>query len=181
MHYRAVILLLIFSPTSFGWSDPPLVPEESDGSGGEDVIQVKWQEPYTTLSSINGTAQLIMMLVTDDQAFAQLDSRRVKRREPWCATVIAQSLSGLLRHRPALKRQLSLEHLPVGTPAILCGGNPLDVPSGAMVFVLNTDHQVLAWMIGVPESDSLISLIEDAEEVQLLLGRFVEEPQTDAQ
>ena len=170
MLLRFMTAVLFLSPTACGQRN-----DDSRPQARAQQESIKWQAPFSTLSPSDTRDRLIMMLITDADPLLAVADGQENSPKPWCESVLAKSLRGLFDGRPDLRDRVVFQHLAAGIPANLTGGKSLGLPHRAMLVVLDQNHRLLAWMIGVPDSKSLIGLVEDAEEVRLMNDRFTDE------
>ena len=156
-----------------------VVADEPQQNPSDAEPTLDWQVPLSSLSTDAHGNQLTLMLITDGDPLAMppdppRDAAAVAR--PWCEAVFVKSMRGLYEHRPDLRESLQLQHLAAGTPRILTGGTRPELPRRAMLVVFDGEHRLLGWLVGVPESQALVGLIEDAEEVHMVAERLRDEP-----
>ena len=137
-----------------------------------------WQAPFTAWSEQDTTNKIVLMLVTNDNAFRDSHSDAKKTaaettdpsRHGWCAPDFEKSCKRMLEVRPDLKNCISLQSIFAGTPLELSGGKPANTPSRVVLFVCDGNYRILALSVGIPSADELTTLVEDAQEAKLLLG-----------
>lgn len=157
MRYLAVALLCCLAQTLKS-ADPP-----SD---------MTWETAFQAISPSTADSQLVLLLVTNDHPFA-IDSQvtddqqaDTRSRIPWCSLELRKALSRSLAQRPDLEERLQLQTIAAGIPMELTGGVSRNQPARAVVLLCDGYYRLLAFNVGVPDADSLLTLIEDAEDVQ---------------
>ena len=83
-----------------------------------------WQAPFTAWSEQDTTNKIVLMLVTNDNAFRDSHSDAKKTaaettdpsRHGWCAPDFEKSCKRMLEVRPDLKNCISLQSIFAGTP-----------------------------------------------------------------
>jgi hypothetical protein len=146
---------------------------------------LNWQAPFTVLSAENPDSKLVLMLVTNDDAFYKYPAaanKPVAGRLPgvaqqaghvyqgWCAAEFHRTCEQVLKLRPDLKDKISLQSVLAGTPSELSGGHAHTSPKRVVCFLCDKHYKLLALSIGIPNADDLLTLIEDAQEVKILAG-----------
>ena len=140
---------------------------------------LNWQAAFTALSAENQASKLVLMLVTNDDAFhdppAAANRRNADAAQPadqaqqgWCAAEFHHTCHRVLKLRPDLKDKLSLQSVAAGTPSELSGGIASNSPKRVVLFVCDNTYHLLALSIGIPSATDLLTLIEDAQEVKTL-------------
>ena len=167
----AVLLTVFFLQESAFYTIPAAEPAKQPAPD--------WQAAFTVLSADNQANKLVLMLVTNDDAFhgptmAKTD-RKVAAAQPadqatygWCALDFYQSCQRMLKLRPDLKDKISFQSIIAGTPSELSGGKASDSPKRVVLFVCDNTYHLLALSIGIPNADELLTIIEDAQEVKTL-------------
>ena len=157
------------------------------GSGSYSILNAEplkepalnWQAAFTALSAENQASKLVLMLVTNDDAFhdqpAAANRRNADAAQPpdqaqhgWCAAEFHHTCQRVLKLRPDLTNKLSLQSVVAGTPSELLGGTASNSPKRVVLFVCDNTYHLLALSIGIPSADDLLTLIEDAQEVKTL-------------
>tara|TARA_R110002049_G_scaffold4601_6_gene32879 strand:- start:76067 stop:77374 length:1308 start_codon:yes stop_codon:yes gene_type:complete len=135
-----------------------------------------WHTAFRSDSLPPSNNAVRLMLITDGEPAAEVSSDDPRTPEPlqtpWCNAVFAKSVGRLYEQRPDLRSRLTMQHLSAGVPKRLNGGKESTLPNRAMLVVLDSRYRLLAWMVGVPDSAALVTLIEDAEEAHLMNHRF---------
>ena len=167
----AVFLLQVSASNSFLAAGPP---EEA---------ALNWQSPFTVLSAENPDSKLVLILVTNDDAFYKHPAAANKpvaaqppgvsqqadhAQQGWCVAEFHHTCQRVLKLRPDLKDKISLQSVFAGTPSELSGGNAHTSPKRVVCFLCDKHYKLLAFSIGIPNSDDLLTLIEDAQEVKIL-------------
>ena len=158
---------------------PRLVADEPIPDSSKAKMTLTWRAPLSSLSTDASVNSLTLLMITDsDPLEAESDPRNedAATAKPWCDSVFAKSMRALYEYRPDLRDSLQLQHMAAGTPEILTGGTRPKLPRRAMLVVLDDEHRLLGWSVGVPETEHLVRLIEDAEEVFLIVSRLRDDP-----
>ncbi|TWU04642.1 hypothetical protein Pla52nx_000904 [Stieleria varia] len=115
------------------------------------------------LPSETGEHALILLLLTDDAN--QEQTLEPAWKSAWCGLAIEDTVAKLLKRRPDLKDRFVIQHARLGLTTELIGG--LAPPPGRRVLLvmLDREHRLLGFTLGVPELETLHALVEDAEEV----------------
>lgn len=147
--------------------------------GPPEESALNWQAPFTVLSTVNPDSKLVLILVTNDDAFYKHPAganQPVAAQPPgvaqqgWCAAEFHHTCQQVLQLRPDLKDKISFQSIFAGTPSELSGGQPHTSPKRVVCFLCNKHYKLLALSIGIPNADDLLTLIEDAQEVKILAG-----------
>ncbi|MEO1527574.1 MAG: hypothetical protein AAFX06_19265 [Planctomycetota bacterium] len=129
----------------------------------------EFSTPFEPLSAIGSGSKLVLMLVTDEDAFAAGSDVEAESRELWCERSLLTSVASLLEQRPELKERLELQKFAAGTPAILTGGHARPWPRRVVIVITDGSYRLLSFVVGVPQTRELTKLIEDAEETLAIL------------
>ena len=139
----------------------------------------EYVEPFAPVSSGDST-KLVVLLISDDDAAIWSEKMALagKEGEPalWCEATFRKTVAKVLKTHPELRKQLVFQRFAAGTPSILTGGATPPWPRRAIIAVADNNYRLLSLAVGVPRSDDLISLIEDAEETRVMLNLFASEP-----
>ncbi len=133
-----------------------------------------WQPPFAAVSA-SEPFSMVVMLITNDDAFGLLKAKEaaevdvVGQVPPWCQIVFERSYRKALGTRPDLKGRCFLQYLPAGMPQSLTGGSPRNQPSRAIIAICDGNYQLLSLGVGVPDSDELLTMIEDAQQVHSMI------------
>ncbi|MDA9859296.1 hypothetical protein N9D23_14350 [Rubripirellula sp.] len=172
MRFIAILISLLASTQAFSQKLEP-------------ATVLKWAEPFGAISSAVDDSQMVLLVVTDDDPFQskaaprsqpksdtkQVEVERVIEEPPvWCGRLIAKAFGKALKVRPDLSDKLSLQALSAGLPPELTGGVSSTQPSRAIVFLCDTRYRLLAFCVGVPDVDQLMTMIEDAQDVNQSLS-----------
>jgi hypothetical protein len=146
-----------------------------------------WNEAFEPISPSAAGAQLVLLVITNDDPYAaeraagsrsdretngdadpqdEEPPARSHENSVWCGPVVAKAVARILTGRPDLEERLRPQALAAGLPRELSGGQPPRIPSQAIVLLCDGYYRLLAFCVGVPDSDQLLTLIEDGEEVQ---------------
>jgi hypothetical protein len=131
-----------------------------------------WLPPFTEPSESKPTSTLRLLLITDDDPFAPADNG--ENAKPWCADFLQDSLRELFERRPALQKEMLLQHAAVGLPDVLTANTPASSARRCIVVMTDNEHRLLSLAIGIPDGEILQRLIEDAEEVKRLITSSAE-------
>ena len=172
MRFIAILIFLFLSTQGFSQN---LEPE----------IALQWVKPLGTISSTIDDSQMVLLVITDDDPFQskatpqsqpksdtkQIGGEVVIEEPPmWCGHLIAKAIGKALKVRPDLSDKLSLQALSAGLPPELTGGSSSNQPRRAIVFLCDTRYRLLAFCVGVPDMDQLLTMIEDAQDVNQTLS-----------
>jgi hypothetical protein len=162
------------------------VPSSILGADAAEEPSLAWQAPFTTLSAEQQTNKLVLMLVTNDDAFPRSSQAARVAKDPdkaakvdavkpldhaqhgWCAAEFHHTCQRILRSRPDLKDRISLQSIFAGTPLELNGGAASNSPARVLLLVCDSTYSLLGMTVGLPDAEHLLTLLEDAEEVKLL-------------
>ncbi len=146
-------------------------------AGDEPAVDetLSWQPPFTAVSA-SEPFSLVVMLITNDDAFAAIKPPAKEGGQPqvtqWCRPNLQHAYRKALAARPDLKDRCFLQYLPAGTPQQLTGGHDRNQPERAIVAICNGNYQLLSLVVGVPDSDELLTMIEDAQQVQAFIELY---------
>jgi hypothetical protein len=156
------------------------------GADAIEELSLAWQAPFTTLSAEQKTDKLVLMLVTNDDAFPRSPQAAPVAKDPdkaakadavkpldhaqhgWCAAEFHHTCQRILRSRPDLKDRISLQSIFAGMPLELNGGAASNSPARVLLLVCDSTYSLLGLTVGLPDAEHLLTLLEDAEEVKLL-------------
>ena len=157
------------------------------GQEANDPLPLNWQPSFSTISASKADNALVLLIITNADPFssaddtAQQDPNAPANQAPpnqkktplptpdiWCANALTDSCRHLIQARPDLEDRLQLQSISAGIPSQLSGGVPRNQPERAIVLVCDGSYRLLAIRIGVPDSEDLITLIEDAEDVRAI-------------
>ncbi|GAA5505865.1 hypothetical protein [Novipirellula caenicola] len=130
---------------------------------------ILWEKPFQTRSESAADKSLILILVTNDDPF-DVDAGG------WAGELIEEPIAELAQQRMGFAERVTTQFLPAGIPSVLTAGESRNVPARAIVAICNRDYRLLSFCVGIPDTDELVTLIEDAEEVQTLAGIHQEAP-----
>lgn len=153
-HRNFIVYLLIAS--SITWLGAKSFAEEP-------AQPIPWTPAMEVISGPDEDRTLVLMLVTNDNAYAEPSYG-------WCTAALDRRIPGLLRERPGLRDTLRLQRLPAGLPACLTGGESRSGPGRAIVLVADNDYRLLSFAVGIPSSEELQRIVEDAEQVRSQLA-----------
>ena len=134
-----------------------------------------WQPTFGAVSA-SEPFSLVVMLITNDDGFATRPTGKGKRGElnvsPWCTPIFGHAYRTALQTRPDLKDRCFLQFLPAGVPTLLTGGNPRNKPERAIVAICDGNYRLLSMVVGVPDADEFLTMIEDAQQVHSMLTLY---------
>lgn len=132
----------------------------------EAQTEISWQMGFQTASASDGASSLVMLVTTNDIASNDINSAEDNEPVVWCQDEIESAYGKLLSDRPDLNQRLRLQHIRAGWPKELTGGETRSTPKRAVVAICDGDFHLLSFVVGVPDTDQMLTLIEDAEEVR---------------
>ena len=135
-------------------------------ASGEDQTKISWQTGFQTASSSEVASSLVMLVITNDIASNDITSTDDAGSVVWCQNEIESAYGNLLSDRPDLNQRLRLQHIRAGWPKELTGGEPRSNPKRAVIAICDSSFHLLAFVVGVPDTEQMLTLIEDAEEVR---------------
>ena len=133
-----------------------------------------WSRAFSANSGRNSDRSLVLIYITDDAPFDRArrraggsDLEPVETEGPriWCRDEAERTIRRLLADRPQLASRIELQSLAAGMPTCLTGGKPAGQPSRVITLVCDPTYRLLAFSVGVPNPEELITLIEDGEDV----------------
>lgn len=140
---------------------------------------IEWARAFSPISAVDADRTLVFMVITNDDPTIALppaeDSPRRIDAKLWCAEVFSRSFRKACDVRQDLRDQTVVQSLPVGMPAALTAGKLRNQPARAIVAVCDGSYRLLGFTVGVPDTDGLLTLIEDAEDVRSLSQMFGKE------
>lgn len=146
---------------------------EEPEAGPADAESIEWTKAFSPVSAIDADRTLVLVVITNDDPSmlrsSTEDSPKRVDANLWCAGVFARSLRKAFDFRQDLRGRTVVQSLPVGMPAALTGGQLRNQPARAIVAVCDGSYRLLGFTVGVPDTDGLLTLIEDAEDVRSLL------------
>jgi hypothetical protein len=146
--------------------------DAADGNAAGAEKTVEWTRAFSPISAADADRALVFMVITnDDPTIARPPAEDSPRRidgNLWCAAVFARSFRKACDVRQDLRGLAVVQSLPVGMPAELTGGKLRNRPARAIVAVCDGSYRLLGFTVGVPDTDGLLTLIEDAEDVRSL-------------
>ena len=111
------------------------------------------------------------------QASAKPKAKQNRNRVPpvWCANVLAVSYKKVIERRKELRGRLSLQSIAAGLPKELTGDVSRNSPQRAVLAICDSHYRLLGMQVGVPDAESLLTMIEDGEEVITLAQMHTEQ------
>ena len=126
-----------------------------------------WTAAFQPLS--NRPAQdLSLVVITSDDPF-QNAGNETSGRKFWFGDSIDQAVRELFAQRKDLRKRLELQIMAAGLPSEVTGGKPNPMPPQVLVALCNDEFRLLSFLVGVPEKEHLIQLVEDGEAVETTL------------
>lgn len=133
-----------------------------------------WSPALAPLDPDTSIESLVVLLLTNDvdPTWAEVRKRADRSIEStndwtvWCEKSFSDARRQIAPGYFHPSAPVLWQRLPLGLPPILTGGKPTADVSRAMVVVTDGDYRVLEFMVGVPSTDELTRLIEDAEETR---------------
>ena len=149
-------------------------------SGADPAKQPKlvWQTAFTPVSHEQTSETLVLLLITNDDAFidraapagVQPENEPEKvAHHGWCARDLEHTCKLILKSRPDIEHRLRLQSIFAGTPSELSGGAAINSPARVVLVICDSNYKLLALSTGIPDEDELLTLLEDAQEVKTLL------------
>jgi len=131
---------------------------------------IQFAKTFVTVSDSRSPTLQLVLLTGDDGltlAGAEID-------QLWCGTLFADRLSECLADRPDLADRIRPIAIAVGPADIILRHDPSEGEFGfqrrrAIVAICDSANRLLGWQVGVPTADELATMIEDAEEIDLIL------------
>ncbi|KAA5546213.1 hypothetical protein FYK55_04805 [Roseiconus nitratireducens] len=156
----------------------------SDLLGEEPPPELSLGTAFEPLSDSDAALSSVLILATDDDPYRTLHSNAMKRddeesvasQELWCHELVTQAYRSALKQRPGIAKSIRFQGLPVGLPQEVTGGEPHGQPSRAITFLCDRDYRLLAFSVGVPDEETLLTMIEDADETRLLQKHWADDP-----
>ena len=136
-----------------------------------------WQTPFSPVSGQDAKDQMVVLLITNDDPFAKPADDKKAEVPIWCDSIFARAYRKLIRERPELEKRLVLQKRAAGMPEQLSSDASRNNPSRAIVAVTDANYRLLELGVGVPDSDTLTTLIENAEESAMFIGMHEGESQ----
>ncbi|WP_144057884.1 hypothetical protein [Novipirellula maiorica] len=124
---------------------------------------VLWDKPFSSQPQSLANNTLVLLLITNDDPFDVVPGG-------WAGELMEEPIAEVSQQRIGLRDRLATQFLPTGIPSSLTAGEPRNLPPRAVVAICNSDYRLLSLCVGIPETNELSALIEDAEEVQTLMG-----------
>lgn len=182
MRYMFVFELFLLQAclaTGLYGADPPEPPK------------LVWQAAFTPISKGQASETLILSLITNDDGFMDRsvptglepeNELEAVARHGWCMDELERTCRLAMKSRPDLERRLRVQSIFAGIPSELSGGEAINSPARVVLFISDGNYKLLAFTVGIPSQDKLLSLFEDAQEVKTLLELNQSDPQqvTDA-
>lgn len=149
---------------------------------------IPWQNPFETISASKADESLVLILITNEDPFVASERAKKTKKQVradqgtsnppvWCANVLALSYRKAIEQRGDLRERLTLQSIAAGLPKELTGGDSRNAPARAVLALCDGNYRLLAFMVGVPDVDDLLTLIEDGEDVVAIGQLDSEHPQ----
>ncbi len=146
-----------------------IVVRADDGKAeAEDADAIVWSKVFSSISAADKDEFVFVLITNDDPYLVREADANQLAAKLWCAPVLSRSVRNARLRRPDLRDRITVQALPVGMPANLSGGRPRNQPARAIVALCDGDYRLLAFSVGVPDTAGVLTLIEDAEEVQAI-------------
>ncbi len=133
-----------------------------------------WQSAFAPLSAKDANHSLAVILITNDDAAETIkpakDDDVQEVADLWCKLNFEWSFRKAIRTRADLAEHCHLQFLPAGTAKTLTGGSSRNQPARAIVAVCDVNYRLLSLSVGVPEADEVLTIIEDAQQVQSMIN-----------
>lgn len=131
----------------------------------DDPDAIVWSKAFSSISASQKNEFVLVLITNDDPFLATEEDPNKLAKQLWCSGLLGRAVRRARLERPDLRDRVRLQPLPVGMPANLTGGQASTMPSRCVVAVCDGNYRLLAFCVGVPDTDALLTLIEDAEEV----------------
>ncbi len=180
-----VIALFVFT-ASIARSDESTSDESTSNESTSDEStsdeSVPWRKPFEPISASQETDALVLVLITNEDPFslAETTNEQVSENElaagsswkppVWCADVLEQAYRKALVTRADLRGRIVVQSIAAGLPKELTGGTDVNKPARAVLAICDGHYRLLSFMVGVPDGEDLLTLIEDAEDVAIVRG-----------
>lgn len=160
--------------------------QNADEKQAEDQSEgLTYREPFSGLSPNEIQSKLVVFLITDEDPFAwtkakleQANNNRLGGGpDVWCGREFRKSFQKLFVSRPDLKDLCIAQRVVAGLPSNLTAGVRRPLPSRAIIAICDGNYRLLTLSVGVPQSDDLLRLIEDAEEAKTMLSLHGDDPE----
>ncbi len=154
---------------------------------------VAWQEPFEAISASKASDSLVLILITNEDPFLIQerndrlskeqktpkpdDAKKTSHNPPvWCSDVLALSYRKTLDRRADLRGRLTLQSIAAGLPKELTGGADRNTPARAVLALCDGNYRLLGLTVGVPDTNELLTLIEDGEDIAAIRQLHSEHP-----
>ncbi|SMP54277.1 hypothetical protein SAMN06265222_104229 [Neorhodopirellula lusitana] len=139
-----------------------------------------WTSPMREVDTATADQTLLVIVITDDidPAWISLDKtiRLANRPVCWCETSITKAVAAIPPGFAHPSAPIEGQHWPLGIPKVLTGGES-NLPPGRTITVVTDGHyRTLGVIVGIPEDQELVRLIEEAEETRGWLRQHRREP-----
>ncbi len=183
----SLAIALFFAVASCARSDEPAAEETSTDE------TVAWQEPFEAISASKASDSLVLILITNEDPFLTQEhndrlnknrkrqsltaAKKANHNPPvWCSDVLAFSYRKALDRRVDLRGRLKLQSIAAGLPKELTGGTDRNTPARAVLALCDGNYRLLGLTVGVPDTDDLLTLIEDGEDIAGIRELHAEQP-----
>jgi hypothetical protein len=174
----SVVIAMVILVTCYARSDEPSSDEP-----------IRWQEPFEAISTSKTGDALVLVVITNEDPFLNQElleqaakkaaAGKLDQNPPvWCADVLTLACRKALDRRADLRGRLTLQSIAAGLPKELTGGQTRNTPSRAVIALCDGDYRLLALTVGVPDTDDLLTLIEDGEDVATMRQLHADDEQS---
>ncbi len=136
----------------------PAMGDEVVGAG----TGISWQPAFEPISGSTSDDSLVLLMVTNDPSSTEVGSP--SDDGGWCGEVFVDAFRDMCSRRPELQNKIRLQSCLAGLPIELTGGKPGNGTARSILFVGDNQYRLLSFVVGVPDSSELMTLIEDAQE-----------------
>lgn len=154
---------------------------------------VAWQKPFEAISASKASDTLVLILITNEDPFvtqensdrrnkqrkaSKLDATKKANHNPpvWCSDILAFSYRKALDRRVDLRGRLKLQSIAAGLPKEITGGTARNTPARGVLALCDGNYHLLGLTVGVPDTDELLTLIEDGQDVAGILDLHERQP-----
>ena len=134
--------------------------------------EIVWQRSFSSPSAVDEPLSKVMVVITSDDSDGEYDfssARNPKVPLFWCQSNVQQAVSNAIKQQPDLLQKTDFQVLHVGIPNRLTGGKDRNKPSRCVVAICDRQFRLLSLGVGVPDSNYLLTLLEDADQVLSLM------------
>ncbi|MCC9602520.1 hypothetical protein LOC67_18365 [Stieleria sp. JC731] len=88
----------------------------------------------------------------------------------WCESLLQAAVADATKLRPGLKEQFVIQRVAAGLPSNVFSDPTQILPRQSILFICDRQLRVMNFCVGVPDSDDLLRLLEEAEETSTLFS-----------